>query len=169
MSPFAAVLVSAALSTGGAAPAAADPAPPQSTVMTCGSNNPLPWAPAFTWTIGAGSGASRPDGASTLQPSILLRGGNELPAPPPGLIPAFGINWYGTRVVVDWHNQTTGASGTSVSDTEFLQQKPGIPINRTLTGVGTVSFTVKVDTGMGWWFINSQTAVCRGTISVLPV
>lgn len=107
-------------------------------------------------------------GGSVLEPAILLSGGNELPTPPGGLIPSIGINWYGTRVSVDWHNTTTGATGHSVSDEAAWQQNPGIPINRTWTGTGTVSFTVTVQTGAGWWFVNSQNAVCQGTISVVP-
>ncbi|ONM50024.1 hypothetical protein B0T44_14390 [Nocardia donostiensis] len=164
---FAALVVSAASITS-AAPANAQPSPPSSTTMTCGSANPLLWAPPFTWNIRASSGASRPPGG-VLEPAILLGGGTELPGLPASLFPIFGINWYGTRVLVDWHNQTTGTTGHSVSDEAVLRPSPDIPINRTWTGVGTVSFTVTVQTGAGWWFINTQTAVCRGTISVHPV
>ena len=138
-----------------------------STTMTCGSANPLPWAPAFTWTVTAGSGESLPPNGDALVPSLLLSGGNDLPAPPPGLIPSIGPNWYGSRVVVDWNNTTTGQSGRSTSDEAAWQQKPGIPINRTWTGTGTVAFTVTVQTGAGWWFVNPQNAVCKGTISVV--
>ncbi|CAM2888193.1 Secreted protein [Prescottella defluvii] len=168
----AAALVTAGLGTavvvGGGPVASAQPAPPTSTTMTCGSANPLFWAPAFTWTVHAASGESLRPGAAALEPSILLSGGNELPAPPAGLLPSLGPNWYGTRVSVDWHNLTTGASGRSVSEETAWQQKPGIPINRTWTGTGTVSFTVTVETGAGWRFVNPQNAVCQGTISVVP-
>ncbi|MGW6693849.1 hypothetical protein ACWF62_08740 [Rhodococcus sp. NPDC054953] len=166
----AAAAVTAGLATatvvGGVGVAAADPAP-TSTTMTCSSANPLFWAPPFTWTVHAASGESRPPGGE-LEPAILLSGGNELPTPPGGLIPSIGPNWYGTRVLVDWRNTTTGASGRSVSDEAAWQQKPGIPINRTWTGVGTVDFTVTVQTGAGWWFVNPQNAVCTGTIAVVP-
>ncbi|MFD4181994.1 hypothetical protein [Rhodococcus sp. NPDC058514] len=165
---LAAVGMGTAVVTGGGAVASAQPAPPTSTTMTCGSANPLFWAPSFTWNIRAASGASLRPGASELEPAILLSGGNELPRPPGGLIPSIGINWYGTRVLVDWRNETTGATGRSVSDEAALQQTPGIPINRTWTGTGTVSFTVTVETGAGWRFINTQNAVCKGTISVVP-
>lgn len=165
---FAAVGLGTAVAAGGGAVANAQPAPPTSTTMTCSSANPLVWAPSFTWTIHAASGESRRPGASELEPSILLSGGNELPAPPAGLLPSFGVNWYGTRVSVDWKNETTGASGHSVSDETSWQQKPGIPINRTWAGTGTVSFTVTVQTGAGWRFVNPQNAVCQGTISVVP-
>ncbi|MFE3290496.1 hypothetical protein [Rhodococcus sp. NPDC059234] len=157
-----------AVATGGGAVASAQPAPPTSTTMTCSSANPLFWAPSFTWNVNAASGESLRPGGSGLEPAILLSGGNELPAPPGGLLPSIGINWYGTRVLVDWHNTTTGATGHSVSDEAALQQKPGIPINRTWTGTGTVDFTVTVQTGGGWWFVNPQNAVCKGTISVVP-
>ncbi len=160
------VLLAAGLVVGGSGPAAAEPT---STGMSCGSANPLPWAPAFTWRIGAASGASRDDVNKPLQPSLLLSGGNELPVPPGGLIPSIGINWYGTRVQVDWHNRNTGASGRSFSDEARFTQHPVIPVNRTFTGSGTVDFTVTVSTGAGLWFINTQNAVCRGTISVKPV
>lgn len=160
--------LSTAVVAGGAGVASAEPAPPISTTMTCSSANPLFWAPSFTWTVNAASGESLRPGGSALEPAILLSGGNELPAPPGGLLPSIGPNWYGTRVSVDWHNLTTGASGHSVSDEAAWQQKPGIPINRTWTGTGTVSFTVTVQTGAGWWFVNPQNAVCQGTISVVP-
>ncbi|MFF0816834.1 hypothetical protein ACFYVR_17020 [Rhodococcus sp. NPDC003318] len=165
---FAAGGVAVATLTGGAAVANAQPAPPTSTTMTCGSANPLFWAPRFTWTVTASSGESLPPGGAGLEPAILLSGNNELPAPPGGLIPSIGLNWYGSRVLVDWTNTTTGASGHSVSDEAAWQQKPGIPINRTWTGTGAVSFTVTVETGAGWWFVNTQRAVCTGTISVVP-
>ncbi|MDH6283172.1 hypothetical protein [Prescottella agglutinans] len=157
-----------AVVTGGGAVASAQPAPPTSTTMTCSSANPLFWAPSFTWTVTAASGESLRPGGSALEPAILLSGGNELPAPPGGLLPSIGPNWYGTRVSVDWHNTTTGASGRSVSDEAAWQQRPGIPINRTWTGTGTVDFTVTAQTGAAWWFVNPQNAVCRGTISVVP-
>ncbi|WP_009475720.1 hypothetical protein [Rhodococcus sp. JVH1] len=163
-----AVGLGTAVATGGGAVASAQPAPPTSTTMTCSSANPLVWAPPFTWTINAASGESLRPGGSALEPAILLSGGNELPTPPGGLIPSIGVNWYGTRASVDWHNTTTGATGHSVSDEAAWQQKPGIPINRTWTGTGTVAFTVTVQTGAGWWFVNSQNAVCQGTISVVP-
>lgn len=167
----AATLVTAGLGTatvtGGGALASADPAPPTSTTMTCSSANPLFWAPSFTWNVQASSGESRPPGGE-LEPSILLSGGNELPVPPGGLIPSIGPNWYGTRVLVDWHNTTTGASGHSVSDAAAWQQAPGIPINRTWAGTGTVDVTVTVQTGAGWWFVNPQNAVCTGTLTVVP-
>ncbi|MGW0044361.1 hypothetical protein [Rhodococcus sp. NPDC003348] len=166
---FTAVLATVGLTTGvavgGGAVANAEPAPPTSTTMTCSSANPLFWAPAFTWNVRAASGAAAPNDGP-LEPAILLSGGNELPIPTSF---EFGVNWYGTRVLVDWHNQTTGASGRSVSDEAALQQYPGIPINRTWTGTGTVDFTVTVQTGGGWWFVNPQNAVCRGTISVVPM
>lgn len=157
-----------ATAVSGGAVANAQPAPPTSTTMTCGSANPLFWAPAFTWTVTASSGESLPPGGSALEPAILLSGNNELPAPPGGLIPSIGPNWYGTRVLVDWTNTTTGATGHSVSDEAAWLQKPSIPINRTWTGTGAVSFTVTVETGAGWWFVNPQRAVCQGTISVVP-
>lgn len=156
-----------ALVTGGGV-ANAQPAPPTSTGLSCSSANPLFWAPSFTWDIRASSGESRRPGADHLEPSLLLSGGNELPAPPSGLIPSIGPNWYGTRVLVDWHNATTGQSGHSVSEATAWQQKPGIPINRTWTGTGTVDFTVTVETGAAWHFVNTQNAVCKGTISVVP-
>lgn len=161
----AAVGLSTALMLGTAGPAAAQPT---STDMTCSSTNPLFWAPSFTWGIQAGSGESIPPGGDALEPALLLSGGNELPAPAPGLLPSIGINWYGTRVIVDWHNTTTGESGQSISDEANWQQKPGIPVNRTHTGTGTVDFTVTAQTGAGWWFVNPQNAVCSGTISVVP-
>ncbi|UYP20164.1 hypothetical protein OED52_06375 [Rhodococcus sp. Z13] len=141
-------------------------AAPTSTTMHCSSQNPLFWAPPFTWTVTASSGESRPPGGE-LEPAILLSGGNELPAPPAGLFPSLGLDWYGTQVLVDWHNRTTGESGRSVSDQAAWQQKPGIPVNRTWTGTGTVDFTVTVQTGGGWWFVNTQNAVCQGTIDVV--
>jgi hypothetical protein len=141
-------------------------AAPTSTTMTCSSANPLFWAPPFTWTVHASSGESRPEGGE-LEPAILLSGDNELPTPPGGLLPSIGINWYGTQVLVDWHNRNTGESGRSVSDQAAWNQKPGIPINRTWTGTGTVDFTVTLQTGAGWWFINPQNAVCQGTIDVV--
>lgn len=166
---FAVVLAAAgagaAAVTGGAATATAEPT---STTMTCASGNPLFWAPSFTWTVTAASGASLPPGGTALQPSILLSGNNELPAPPGGLIPSIGLNWYGTRLFVDWTNRTSGATGRSFSDETAWQQKPGIPINRTWAGTGVVDFTVTVQTGGGWWLVNSQNAVCRGTITVVP-
>ncbi|MCJ0904331.1 hypothetical protein [Rhodococcus sp. ARC_M6] len=165
---FAIVGMGTAVAVGGGSVASAEPAPPTSTTMTCSSANPLFWAPSFTWTVNAASGESLPPGGTALEPSILLSGGNELPAPPAGLLPSFGVNWYGTRVIVDWHNATTGASGRSLSDEVAWQQKPGIPINRTWAGTGTVSFTVTVETGAGWRFVNPQNAVCRGTITVVP-
>ena len=155
----------AAVATMGVAAGAASAAPAPSTDISCGSANPLPWAPPFTWRIHADSGESVPPGGSTLQPSLLLSGGNELPRPQ-GF--SFGPNWYGTQVLVDWRNETTGASGRSVSDQEAWAQAPGIPVNRTFTGVGTVSFTVTVQTGAGWWFVNTQNAICKGEISVVP-
>ncbi|MFC4603919.1 hypothetical protein [Rhodococcus kronopolitis] len=136
--------------------------------MTCTSANPLFWAPPFTWTINAASGASLRPGAADLEPALLLSGGNELPVPPGGLLPSFGLNWYGTRVLVDWKNTTTGASGRSVSDEAAWHQMPGIPINRTWTGTGTVSFTVTTQTGAGFWFVNPQNAVCRGEVTIVP-
>ncbi|MGW5387128.1 hypothetical protein [Nocardia sp. NPDC003963] len=166
LAPTTAVLAAAALVTAGAGTAAAQP--PSSTDMTCGSANPLPWAPPFTWQIRASSGASLPPGGSVLEPSLLLSGGNDLPDPPASLFPIFGTTPYGTRVQVDWHNETTGASGTAFSDEEMLKQKPGIPVNRAWPGVGTVSFTVTARTGGGWWFLNPQAAVCRGTVSIRP-
>lgn len=165
---LATIALGTAMVAGGGAVASAEPAPPTSTNMTCTSANPLFWAPSFTWNINAASGESLRPGGAALEPAILLSGGNELPAPPPGLLPSFGVNWYGTRVLVDWTNKTTGQSGRSVSDEPALQQKPGIPINRTWTGTGEVDFTVTVQTGGGWWFVNPQNAVCKGTISVVP-
>ncbi|GAA4479161.1 hypothetical protein GCM10023094_23880 [Rhodococcus olei] len=164
---LAAAGVGTAVMAGGGAVANADPAPPTSTTMTCSSANPLFWAPSFTWNVRADSGESLRPGGTELEPSILLSGGNELPTPPGGLIPSIGPNWYGTRVLVDWHNATTGQSGRSTSDEAAWQQKPGIPVNRTWAGTGTVSFTVTVQTGAGWWFVNPQNAVCTGTISVV--
>jgi hypothetical protein len=161
---LAAAGVATALAVGGGGVANAA----TSTTMTCGSANPLPWAPPFTWTVTAGSGESLPPNGDALVPSLLLSGGNELPAPPGGLIPSIGPNWYGTQVLVDWHNNTTGESGRSVSDQAAWLQKPGIPINRTFTGVGNVDFTVTVQTGGGWWFLNTQNAVCRGNIDIVP-
>lgn len=152
----------------GTGAASAQPAPPTSTDMTCTSANPLFWAPPFTWQVRAGSGESLPEGGSGLEPSLLLSGFNDLPVPPGGLIPSIGVNWYGNRVLVDWHNLTTGATGSSVSDEVFLRQNPSIPINRTFTGVGTVSFTVTLQTGAGFWFVNPQNAICQGEISVVP-
>lgn len=165
---FAAVGLGAVAVSGGGAVAGAQPAPPTSTDMTCSSANPLFWASPFTWNIRASSGHSVPPGGSVLEPALLLSGGNELPRPPGGLIPSIGVNWYGTQVTVDWRNTTTGASGRSVSDQEAWKQVPGIPVNRTMTGPGAVSFTVTTHTGAGWWFVNPQSAVCQGTISVLP-
>lgn len=166
MSPIVAVAVAAvaALSTAGAATAAA--APPSSVTMSCGSANPLFWAPSFTWNLIAVSGASRPDGNSEFQPSLGLAGGNELPYPQGFSI---GTAWYGTQVVIDWHNETTGKSGRAVSDQQALQQNPGIPVNSVTPGVGTVNFTATVQTGAGWWFVNTQNAVCKGSISIVPV
>lgn len=165
----AAVLGAAALSTsimvGGGAVANAEPS---TTTMTCSSNNPLFWAPPFTWTVTASSGASLRPGGAALEPSLLLSGGNELPAPPSGLIPSIGPNWYGNRVLVDWTNRDTKESGRSVSDETAWLQKPSIPINRTWTGTGVVDFTVTVQTGGAWWFVNPQNAVCKGTVSILP-
>ncbi|MEV0107533.1 hypothetical protein AB0H42_14465 [Nocardia sp. NPDC050799] len=166
LAPTTAVLAAAALITAGAGTAAAQPAP--STNMTCGSANPLPWAPPFTWQIRAASGASQPPGGTVLEPSLLLSGGNDLPNPPASMFPIFGTTPYGTRVQLDWHNETTGASGTAFSDEEMLKQKPSIPVNRAWPGVGTVSFTVTTQTGAGWWFLNTRSAVCRGTVSILP-
>ncbi|MFD1811060.1 hypothetical protein [Rhodococcus gannanensis] len=157
--------LSAAAATGGGAVANAEPT---STTMTCSSLNPLFWAPAFTWSVNASTGASLPPGGDRLEPSLLLSGNNELPAPPGGLFPALGVNWYGNRVLVDWTNRDTGQSGRSVSDESALLQKPSIPVNRTWTGVGVVDFTVTIQTGGGWWFVNAQNAVCRGTVSILP-
>ncbi|WP_280426086.1 hypothetical protein [Nocardia carnea] len=165
LAPATALAAATALLTAGAGTAAAQP--PSSTDMTCASANPLAWAPSFTWHIRASSGASRPPGGE-LEPALLLSGGNDLPNPPASLFPIPTTTPYGTQVQVDWHNETTGASGTSVSDEEMLKGKPGIPVNRTWTGVGTVAFTVTARTGGGWWWLNTQTAVCRGTISVLP-
>ena len=165
---LAAVGICAATVVTGGAVASAEPPPPTSTTMTCASANPLFWAPSFTWTVTASSGESLRPGAAALEPAILLSGGNELPAPPPGLLPSIGPNWYGSRVVVDWNNTTTGQSGRSTSDEAAWQQKPGIPINRTWTGTGAVAFTGTVQTGAGWWFVNPQSAVCKGTISVVP-
>ncbi len=162
---LAAVGLGAVAVTGGVGTASAQPT---STTMTCSSLNPLFWAPSFHWTITAASGASLRPGGAALEPSILLSGNNELPAPPGGLIPSIGPNWYGTRLSVDWHNRTTGATGRSFSDEVAWQQKPSIPINRTWAGTGPVDFTITVQTGGGWYFINSQTAVCRGAITVLP-
>ncbi|MFD3812016.1 hypothetical protein [Rhodococcus sp. NPDC058639] len=143
---------------GGAAHAA-----PTSTTMTCASANPLFWAPPFTWTVTASSGESRPGGVGEFQPSILLSGHNDLPDPTGSI----GPNWYGTQVLVDWHNTTTGQSGRSVSDQEAWKQNPRVPSNRAITGAGTVDFTVTLQTGAGWWFVNSQNAVCQGTIDVI--
>ncbi len=70
-------------------------------------------------------------------------------------------------MLVDWTNTTSGESGRSVSDQAAWNQNPGIPINRTFPGTGTVDFTVTVQTGGGWWFINTQNAVCQGTIDVV--
>lgn len=164
MSPVAAVAAVAAMSTATAAPASAAPAP--WTDMSCGSANPLVWAPAFTWRIHAGTGGHEPKGKYGMEPALMLAGGNELPRPQSFSI---GPNWYGNQVLVDWTNETTGVSGRSVSDQSALQQAPGIPINGTNTGVGTVAFTITIQTGAGWWFLNTQNAVCRGTISVLPL
>lgn len=147
--------------------AGAQPAPGTFTDMSCTSANPLFWAPAFTWHVRAGSGESRPDLASDLQPSLLLSGYNDLPTPPSGLFPSIGVNWYGSRVLVDWHNLTTGATGRSVSDEVFLRQSPDIPINRAFTGTGAVAFTVTLQTGAGFWFVNPQNAVCRGQVEVV--
>ncbi|WP_241665705.1 hypothetical protein [Prescottella subtropica] len=163
-----AVAGAAATVLAGSGVAHADPAPPTSTTMTCSSLNPLLWAPSFTWAVTAASGESLPPGGDALQPSVLLSGGNELPVPPGGLIPSIGPNWYGTRVLVDWHNRTTGESGRSVSDEAAWNQAPGIPINRTWAGTGTVDVTVTVQTGAGWWWINPQNAVCHGTLTVVP-
>lgn len=157
--------MSTALVVGGGAVATAEPT---STTMTCSSLNPLFWAPAFTWTVTASSGASLPPGGANLEPSLLLSGNNELPAPPAGLLPALGVNWYGNRVLVDWHNRDTGGSGRSVSEESAWLQKPSIPVNRTWTGVGVVDFTVTVQTGGGWWWINPQNAVCTGTVQIVP-
>lgn len=165
LAPATAVLAAGTLLTAGAGTAAAQPS---SVGMSCGSANPLPWAPPFTWQIHAASGASQPPGGSALEPSLLLSGNNDLPDPPASLFPILTTTPYGTRVQVDWHNETTGASGTSVSDEEMLKGKPGIPVNRTFTGVGTVAFTVTVRTGGGWWWLNTQTAVCRGTVAIRP-
>lgn len=161
-SALAAVGVGAAMLAGSGVAAAE----PTSTDMTCSSTNPLFWAPSFTWQIHAGSGWSRPPGGE-LEPALLLSGGNDLPVPPGGLIPSIGPNWYGTRVIVDWHNRDTNESGQSISDEEAWKQNPGIPVNRTWTGTGVVDFTVTTQTGAGWWFVNPQNAVCRGTISVV--
>ncbi|WP_328387229.1 hypothetical protein [Nocardia sp. NBC_00416] len=166
LAPAAAVLAAAALVTAGAGAAAAQPG--AYTDMTCGSANPLPWAPPFTWNIRASSGASLPPGGAALEPSLLLSGGNDLPNPPASLFPIFGATPYGTRVQLDWHNETTGVSGTAFSDEETLKQKPGVPVNRAWTGVGTVAFTVTTRTGGGWWFVNTRTSVCRGVVSVHP-
>ena len=163
--PIAAVAAVAALNVATAAPAAA--APPQSIGMQCGSANPLFWAPSFTWNINAGSGASEPEGKRGLEPSLLLAGGNDLPYPVSGT--SFGPNWYGTQVQLDWHNETTGASGHSTSNQDAWKQNPSIPYNHAFPGVGTVSFTVTIQTGGGWWFVNTQNAVCKGTVSVVPV
>lgn len=162
-SVLAAAGVGAAMVAGGGVASAE---PPTSTTMTCSSANPLFWAPPFTWTVTAGSGESRPPGGE-LEPALLLSGNNDLPTPPGGLVPSIGPNWYGTRVLVDWHNVTTGHSGQSVSDEEAWKQKPGIPVNRTWTGTGTVDFTVTVQTGAGWWFVNPQNAVCRGSVTIV--
>ena len=151
----------AMIAAGGVAQAA-----PTSTTMTCSSANPLFWAPPFTWTVTASSGESAPPGGE-LEPALHLFGGNELPVPPGGMIPSIGINWYGTQVLVDWHNRNTGESGRSVSDQEAWQQHPRIPVNRSWTGPGTVDFTVTLQTGAGWWFVNTQNAVCKGTIDVV--
>ncbi|MEU5841728.1 hypothetical protein [Rhodococcus sp. NPDC047139] len=162
----AALLTAGAVGTAMIAAAGVAQAAPTSTTMTCSSANPLFWAPPFTWTVHAASGESAPpDGP--LEPSLLLSGGNELPIPPGGLLPTLGINWYGTQVLVDWHNRNTGQSGRSVSDREALQQHPRIPVNRTWTGTGTVDFTVTLQTGAGWWFVNTQNAVCKGTIDIV--
>lgn len=160
----AALGLSAALLVGTAGQATAQPT---STGMTCTSGNPLFWAPGFTWNIHAGSGESIRPGGDVLEPALLLSGDNDLPAPPSGLLPSIGLNWYGSRVIVDWHNTTTGESGQSISDEANWQQKPGIPINRTHTGVGTVDFTVTAQTGAGWWFLNTQNAVCTGKIAIV--
>ncbi|NLU84993.1 hypothetical protein [Rhodococcus sp. HNM0569] len=158
--------VGAATVAGGGAVAQAQPAP-TSTTVTCSSANPLAWAPSFTWTIRASSGASLPPGGDSLVPSLLLSGNNELPDPPGGLFPSIGPNWYGTRVLVDWTNRNTGESGRSVSDEEAWKQKPSIPVNRTFAGTGTVDFTVTVQTGAAWWFVNHQDAVCQGTVEIV--
>ncbi len=82
-----------------------------STTMTCGSANRCRGR-CIHLDDQAGSGESLPPNGDALVPSLLLSGGNELPAPPPGLFPSIGPpNWYGTQVLVDWHNNTTGESG----------------------------------------------------------
>lgn len=142
-------------------------AAPTSTDMTCTSANPLPWSPSFTWFVRAGSGESLPPGGNDLVPSLLLSGGNDLPRPTGGILSSIGPNWYGTQVLVDWTNRNTGESGRSVSDQAAWSPNPGIPINRTFTGTGTVDFTVTVQTGGGWWFVNTKNAVCQGTIDIV--
>lgn len=97
----------------------------------------------------------------------LLSGDNSLPNPPAGLIPSIGPNWYGTRVVIDWNNVTTRKSGRAVSETNALLQKPSIPVNRAFTGKGRVAFTATIETGGGVWWLNTQRAVCRGTLDIV--
>ncbi|WP_040772768.1 hypothetical protein [Rhodococcus rhodnii] len=163
-----ATLAAAAMGTAALVGAGTAHAQPTSTTMTCGSANPLFWAPQFTWTVTASSGESLPPGGDGLEPSLLLSGDNTLPNPPAGLFPHLGPDWYGTRVIVDWHNTTTGASGQSFSDEEAWKQKPGIPVNRAWTGTGSVDVTVTVQTGAGWWWFNPQNAVCTGTVEIVP-
>lgn len=153
---------------GGTGVSGATPAPPTWTDMSCSSANPLLWAPPFTWGIRAGTGESLPPGGNALEPALLLSGYTDLPTPPPGLIPFIGPNWYGNRVLVDWRNLSTGASGRSVSEETAWRQNADVPINRTFTGTGTIAFTVTLHTGAGWWFVNPQNAVCQGQISVVP-
>ncbi len=145
----------------------ASAAPKTDVGLSCGSANPLAWAPRFTWRINAGSGEALPPGGSKLVPALLLSGDNSLPNPPAGLLPSIGPNWYGTRVVIDWNNTTTKKSGRAVSDTNALVQKPSIPVNRAFTGKGRVNFTATIETGGAFWWLNTQRAVCRGSVDIV--
>ena len=145
----------------------ASAAPKTNVGLSCGSANPLAWAPRFTWRINAGSGESLPPGGNVLVPALLLSGDNSLPNPPAGLLPSIGPNWYGTRVVIDWNNTTTKKSGRAVSDTNALVQKPSIPVNRAFTGKGRVNFTATIETGGAFWWLNTQRAVCRGSVDIV--
>ena len=134
------------------------------TTVTCHSENPYPWMPAFNYVLTVGTAFETYPPAPT-QPLMFIDGlsdNRDLMAIPQ-LDPFVS---YDVSTKVDWHNTTTGQSGSTTVDQSFRIPHAGASMQ---TGAGHVEFTSTQTTGAIRPFINSKVSVCKGATEVLPV
>lgn len=125
--------------------------------VTCHSDNPYPWLPAFDYRLSART-ASVADRTGKEGPGLTIGGTSDNPnISPAPFLP------YGVYTTVNWMNTTTHVNGTVSTWTSAALPTVDIAAK---TGSGHVVFQVLPETSAVARYINTKTALCQAEIDV---